>query len=62
MQGPKELRDMDPEDERSHYFYYFSSWKASPYGKIFKYKCKFIFINVMTKGYAPNTALLLILI
>lgn len=35
MQGPKELRDMSLEDERSHYFYYFSSWKASPYGTQF---------------------------
>lgn len=38
MQGPKELRDMSPEDEKSHYFYYFSSWKSSPYGKILQLK------------------------
>lgn len=33
MKGPQELRDMSNDDERSHNFYYFSSWKQSPYGK-----------------------------
>ncbi|XP_015927516.2 uncharacterized protein [Parasteatoda tepidariorum] len=33
MKGPQELRDMDIDDEKAHSFYYFSSWKQSPYGK-----------------------------
>ncbi|GBM99901.1 hypothetical protein AVEN_188418-1 [Araneus ventricosus] len=32
MQGPQKLRDLSNDDERTHDFYYFSSWKQSPYG------------------------------
>ncbi|KAG8176256.1 hypothetical protein JTE90_021353 [Oedothorax gibbosus] len=32
MRGPMLLRDMKNDDERTHNFYYFSSWKVSPYG------------------------------
>ncbi|KAF8794183.1 uncharacterized protein LOC129961176 [Argiope bruennichi] len=32
MQGPKELKGLSDEDERTHNFYYFSSWKQNPYG------------------------------
>ncbi|GIY52484.1 uncharacterized protein CEXT_416941 [Caerostris extrusa] len=33
MQGPKELKGLSNDDERVHNFYYFSSWKQSPYGQ-----------------------------
>ncbi|CAL1265303.1 unnamed protein product [Larinioides sclopetarius] len=32
MQGPQKLREMTDDDEKTHNFYYFSSWKQSPYG------------------------------
>ncbi|GFY54309.1 uncharacterized protein TNIN_298881 [Trichonephila inaurata madagascariensis] len=35
MKGPQELRSMSNEDEKSHSFYYFSSWKQNPYGAQF---------------------------
>ncbi|GFQ68540.1 uncharacterized protein TNCT_148791 [Trichonephila clavata] len=35
MKGPQELRSMSNDDEKSHSFYYFSSWKQNPYGAQF---------------------------
>ncbi|GFT08945.1 uncharacterized protein NPIL_624151 [Nephila pilipes] len=35
MKGPQELRGLSNDDEKSHNFYYFSSWKQNPYGANF---------------------------